>query len=145
MQGNQLSLKCVENSINAISMKLKHQILRTPRDTLCLNIRGKDLDDVQKVKYLGVQVDDSLDWKEQIKAMSSKVSKALALVKHVKFFLLVSSLKSLYLSIKSLYLSNHYTLEYLNHIFAIAALFRVAVAETHFNICKNCKIELLEY
>ena len=54
---------------------------------------------MQKVKYLGVQVDDSLDSKDQIKAISSKVSKALGLLKHAKKLFPASSLKSLYLSI----------------------------------------------
>ena len=31
---------------------------------------------VQKTKYLGVQIDNSLDWKEHIKVTSSMVSKA---------------------------------------------------------------------
>ena len=31
---------------------------------------------MQKTKYLGVQIDHSLDWKEQIKAVSAKVSRA---------------------------------------------------------------------
>ena len=42
---------------------------------------------MQNVKYLGVQVDNSLDWKGQIKAISSKVSKELGLLKHAKKFL----------------------------------------------------------
>ena len=79
--------------------KPKHQTLRTAEDNLCLNIRGKKLDVVQKVKYLGVQVDNSLDWKEQIKVISSKVSKALGLLKHARNLLPESSLKSLYLGI----------------------------------------------
>ena len=54
---------------------------------------------VQKVKYLEVQVDNSLDWKEQIKVISSKVSKALGLLKHAKNFLSESSFRSLYFSI----------------------------------------------
>ena len=54
---------------------------------------------VQEVKYLGVQVDNSIDWKEQIKAISSKVSKALGLLKHAKNFLPESSLRSLYFSV----------------------------------------------
>ena len=54
---------------------------------------------VQKVKYLGVQVDNSLDWKEQIKLISSKVSNALGLLKHAKNFLPESSSKSLYFNI----------------------------------------------
>ena len=39
---------------------------------------------VQKVKYLGVQVANNLDWKEKI-----KVSKALGLLKNAKTFLSV--------------------------------------------------------
>ena len=77
----------------------KHQKLGTARDNLCLNIKGKDLDVVQKVKHLGVQVDNSLDWKEQIKVISSKVSKVLGLLKHAKTFLPEASLRSPYFSI----------------------------------------------
>ena len=51
------------------------------------------------MEYLGLQVDNSLDWNEQIRAISSKVSKALGLLKHAKNFLPESSLISLYLSI----------------------------------------------
>ena len=55
---------------------------------------------VQKVKYLGIQVDNSLEWKEQIKVISCKELKALGLLKHAKNFLPAeSSLKSLFFSI----------------------------------------------
>ena len=54
---------------------------------------------MQKVKYLRVQVDNSFDWKERFKVISSKVSKALGLLKHAKTFLPESSLRSLYFSI----------------------------------------------
>ena len=54
---------------------------------------------LQKVKYLGIQVNNILDWKEQVKAISSKLSKALGLLKHAKDFVPESSLGSLYLSI----------------------------------------------
>ena len=99
MQGNKLSLNVSKTQSILICTKPKHQKLKTAGGNLCLNIRGNDLDAVQKLKYLGVQVDDSLDWKDQIKAISSKVSKALGLLKHAKKFLPASSLRSLYLSI----------------------------------------------
>ena len=69
MQGNKLSLNVSKTQPMLVCTKPKHQKLRTAGDNLCLNIRGKDLDVVQKVKYLGVQVDKSLDWKEQIKVI----------------------------------------------------------------------------
>ena len=77
MQGNKLSLNVPKTQSMLICTKPKHQSLRTAGDNLCLNIMGKELDVVQKMKYFRVQVDNSLDWKEQIKLISSKVSKAI--------------------------------------------------------------------
>ena len=99
IQGNKLSLNVSKTQSMLICTKPKHQKRKIAGGNLGLNIRGNDLDVVQKVKYLGVQVYDSLDWKDQIKAISSKVSKALGLLKHAKKFLPASSLRSLYLSI----------------------------------------------
>ena len=91
MQGNKLSLNVSKTQSVLICTKPKHQTLRTAGDSLCLNVMGNDLDVVQKVKYQGVQVDNSLDWKEQIKVISSKLSKALGLLKHARNFLSESS------------------------------------------------------
>ena len=74
--------------------KAKNERLKITYETvsnLCLNFRGNDLDVVQEVKYLGLQVDFSLDREDQIKA--------LRLLKHAKTFLPESSLRSLYLRI----------------------------------------------
>ena len=48
-----------------------------------------------KAKYLGVQTDCSLDKKEQIKAVSAKVSRALGFLKHAKNSLPRETLKTL--------------------------------------------------
>lgn len=53
----------------------------------------------KKTKYLGVQIDCSLDWKEQIKATSAKVSRALGFLKYAKKFLPREALRTLYTSI----------------------------------------------
>ena len=116
---NKLSLNVSKTQSMLICTKPKHRQLRTAGDNLCLNIRGKDLDVMQNVKYLGFQVDNSLDWKEQIKVTSSKVSKAVGLLKHAKAFLPESSLRSIYFSI----VEPH---------FRIAVLCGDAVAQTHF-------------
>ena len=98
MQGNKLSLNVSKTQSMLMCTKPKHQKLKIAGGNLCLIIRGNDQDVVQKVKYLGVQVDDSLDWKDQIRVISSKLSKALGLLKHAKKFLPASSFSSLYLS-----------------------------------------------
>ena len=94
MQGSKLSLNVSKTQSMLICKKPKHQKLKIAGGALCLNIRGNILDVVQKVKFIGLQVDNTLDWKDQI-----TVSKALGLLKHAKKFLPASSLISLYLSI----------------------------------------------
>ena len=46
-----------------------------------------------------VKVDNSLDWKEHIKAVSTKLSRAIGFLKHAKNILAIASLKTLYSSI----------------------------------------------
>ena len=64
MQGNKLSVNVSKTQSMLICTKPKHQKLNTAGGNLCLNVRGKELDVVKKVKYLGVHVDNSLHWKE---------------------------------------------------------------------------------
>ena len=70
-----------------ITTKQKRNVLKSTSQNLELNIPGNELDIVQKTKYHGVQIDCSLDWKEQIKAVSAKVSRAIGFLKHAKKFL----------------------------------------------------------
>ena len=59
----------------------------------------RELDLVDEIKYLGVNVDDSLSWKEHIKSVTSKVSRGMGMLKHAKYYLPEASLKTLYSSI----------------------------------------------
>ena len=63
--------------------KQKQNILKSQNKDLDLKVRENELEEVKKTKYLCVQIDSSLDWKEQIKAVSSKVSRA-EMQKHCK-------------------------------------------------------------
>ena len=54
---------------------------------------------VQKTKYLGVQIDNSLDWKEQIKTVSSWVSRGIGFLKHAKSSLQEETLITMYTGI----------------------------------------------
>ena len=82
-----------------ICTKNKHKSLEGTGESLCLKIRYNDLASVENTKYLGVQVDNSLDWKELIKSVSTKLSRAVGLLKYAKRFLPQNSLKTLYTSI----------------------------------------------
>ena len=62
-------------------------------------MRNNELEVVKTTKHLGLQIDQSLDWKEQIKAVSTKVSRAVGFLKHAKSFLSKETLQTLYTGI----------------------------------------------
>ena len=99
LNGNKLSLNVAKTHSMLISTKQKGSSLRSRNEALELKIRENELEVVQKTKYLGVQIDCNLDWKEQIKAVSIKVSRAIGFLKHAKSFLPMASLKTLYTGI----------------------------------------------
>ena len=99
LQGNKLSLNVAKTHAMLVCTKQKHATLKSRNEDLKLKIRENELPVVEKTKYLGVQIDCSLDWKEQIKAVSAKVSRAVGFLKHAKSFLPRESLKTLYTGI----------------------------------------------
>ena len=103
LQGNKLSLNVAKTHSMLITTKQKRNVLKSSNQNLELNIRNNELDVVQKTKYLGVQIDCSLDWKEQIKAVSAKVSRAIGFLKHTKKFLPRVTLENLYTGIVELH------------------------------------------
>ena len=99
LNGNKLSLNVAKTHSMLMSTKQKGSSLRSRNEALELKIRENELEVVQKTEYLGVQIDCNLDWKEQIKAVSTKVSRAIGFLKHAKSLLPVASLKTLYTGI----------------------------------------------
>ena len=65
-------------------LKSKHRSIQNCDETFDLKIRDKSLDTVEKTKYLGVHIDQNLDWKEHIKYVASKVSRAFSFLKYAK-------------------------------------------------------------
>ena len=96
LKGNKLSLNVAKPNSMLISTKQKHKILKNRDEDLQLTIRNKELEVIQKTKYLGVTIDNSLNWKEHIKTVSTKVSKAIGFLRHSKTFLPQETLKTLY-------------------------------------------------
>ena len=99
LKGNKLSLNVMKTHSMLISTKPKHKALKNKSESLKLNIRDNELEVVQKTKYLGLQIDNSLDWKEHVKTVSSKVSRAIGYLKHAKSFLPEETLRTMYTGI----------------------------------------------
>ena len=86
LQGSQLFLNVAKTHSMLLATKQKHRVLEKQHEVLDLKIHGNKLQFVQNIKYLGVQIDSSLDWKEQIKTVSVKASRALGFLKLAKMY-----------------------------------------------------------
>ena len=103
LKGNKLSINVAKTKAMFISTKQKERSLTRNNKELSLKLLGEPMDNVIATKYLGIQVDRNLDWKGCIKALSSKVSRAIGLLKHAKRFLPQDTLKTLYTGIVELH------------------------------------------
>ena len=68
-----------------VSTKQRHNILKSRKEALDLKIRDNELEIIQKTKYLGARINNSISWKEiEIETLSTKVSRAIGFLKHPK-------------------------------------------------------------
>ena len=95
LKGNKLSLNAMKTHSMLISTKSKHKTLENQGESLKLKILDDELEVVQKSKYLGAQIYNTLDWKEHIKTASSKVSRGIGYLKHAKSFLPEATLRTM--------------------------------------------------
>ena len=82
--GNKLSLNVAKTHSMLIASQQKHKSLSRSDIRFEPKIRGKEIEIRSKAKYLGVQIDDHLNWKEHTKAVSAKVSRAIGFLKYSK-------------------------------------------------------------
>ena len=63
------------------------------------HVGGTDIDLVNRVKYLGLRIDNSLTWKCQIEDIKREVSRAIGLLKYCRNFVSKETLMDVYRSI----------------------------------------------
>ena len=69
-----------------------------------LLLNDREIDQVEKIVFLGVILDDKLSWKSHISQVSTKISKSIGIIRKSSFFLLKQSLFTLYYSLVYPYL-----------------------------------------
>ena len=74
-------------------------------NSLELKIDGVVLSQATHCKFLGITIDESLSWKQQVSSINSKISRALFAIKQLKFSLPKESLLTLYFSLLHPYLT----------------------------------------
>ena len=84
-------------------------------DTLNVCIDGYDIDKVKHTKFLGVFIDENLNWKKHISYITNKVSKGLGIILKARSMLSLNALKTLYFS----FIYPYFT--YCNHVWGSAS------------------------
>ena len=99
LERNKLSLNVVKIRAMLISTKQNYKALQNQNHDLRLKIKSMELDTVIFTRYLGVNIDSSLNWKENTEAIPSKVSRANGFLEHARNFLPQDTLKTFYTGI----------------------------------------------
>ena len=95
----QAFFECSKNSCNVNFVQAKVQALQNQSHDPRVKIKGTELDTVMNTRYLDVNIDSSLDWKEYTEAIFFKVSRTIGFLKHARNFLPQDTLKTLYTGI----------------------------------------------
>ena len=102
--------------INKLSLNVKkthHMVFthkRKIQPSVALSIEGHPIDEVDNTKFLGVYLDNKINWKKHISYISGKVARGIGLIIKARKMLTSDALLTLYLSVVFPYLS------YCNHI-----------------------------
>ena len=99
LMGNKLSLNVAKTHSMLIASQQKHKSLAHSDIRFDPKIRENEIEILTKAKYLGVQIDENLNWKEHIRAVSAKASRAVEFLKYSKQYLPLTAVKTLYTSI----------------------------------------------
>ena len=99
LKGNKVSLNVAKTLSLLISTRHRQTAMKEEAVTLALDICNAPVEVAENIKYLGVYIDKSLDWKKHIQEISKKVSRSLGVIKYCKRFLPFDTLKCLYNSI----------------------------------------------
>ena len=98
-KANKLSLNAKKTSFMLFGRKGK-----SIGDCFVINIDGTKIERVDHTKFLGVYIDETLNWKQHTSHVSSKISMSIGVMNRVKCFLSTNVLKTLYFSLIHPYL-----------------------------------------
>ena len=103
---NKLALNVLKTEFMISGTSQRLNILdQTPETTpYIISVDGCQIRRVKSVKYLELIVDDTLTWDKRVDYISTKISKNIGIIKHVRIFLPQHSLLTLYRTLIKPYL-----------------------------------------
>ena len=103
LKGDKLCLNVAKTRSMLITTKQKKKYLTTSNQALQPSIREEHVKVICNTKYLVVQIDENLTWKNEIKPVTEKDSRVICFLKCVKHFLPEAIVRALYSSIVELH------------------------------------------
>ncbi len=91
-------------SLNIEKTKFIYFSKRRKKNDFEIKIDGKKIQQVQNIKFLGIQIDEKLTWLEHLKALRKKLSRNIGVICRLKYKLPVEILHYLYTSLIMPYL-----------------------------------------
>ena len=101
LQGNKLSLNVAktQSMILGTVPNLRRLDSNDSNSFPLFQISGDEIESTGNIKYLGVQIDSSLNWKEQINVAIGKISRGIGMLKYAKRYLSLQTIQRMYFSI----------------------------------------------
>ena len=87
----------------SLNVSKTHFMIWAPRATMMNSLKpivigGHEIDKVCNTKFLGIVLNDRLNWKSQIQYIKNKTSKAIGILKKLRPYINISTMVSLYYS-----------------------------------------------
>ena len=92
----------LKKKTNYVIFKTRQKKLNNPN--LHISLHGELIEQKRSVKFLGVFVDEKLDWKEHIHIISGKISRSIGIISKSRFYLSRETLFKLYFTLVYPYL-----------------------------------------
>ena len=100
-QGNKLTLNVVktQSMILGTETNLRGIFCETSTSFPLFQINDDKIESTDNIKYLGLKIDSSLNWRGQINTISSKILRGKGILKHSKRYLPLHTIQRIYNSI----------------------------------------------
>ena len=96
---------CTDNKLSINFKKTNYMLITSPKKKPNIIIRVCDIERKAQIKYLGIFIDEYLQWDAQLKHINNKMTKNIGIIMKLRYFVSIHMLKQLYYTLIYPYLN----------------------------------------